>query len=347
MLLALGDYGPLPRREIVQADALDWMNTNQASSAMSVITSLPDVSEVSMSLDTWRVWFIDAAARTLRWLGAARSDGLVIFYQSDIRLEGRWIDKGYLVMRALEEADASLIAHKIVCRSPPGTISLGRPSYSHMICARPGPSSALRRPGPDVIPDAGHSPWSRAMGTLACRVALELVRDETSTRTIVDPFCGRGTVLAAANTMGFDAIGVDISAKRCRAARALVIGAARLGLRSPSDDSLLTGARVFDQRGFFEAHEIWEERWRVATDETDRRLLQGLIQLAACLHKRDVVGAPDAAARLFSRASEKLTPLASHPRFDVEGFREALVGWALVGPPPSVVQFVRPRSATS
>jgi tRNA G10 N-methylase Trm11 len=36
---------------------------------------------------------------------------------------------------------------------------------------------------------------------------------------IVDRFCGRGTVLAVANEMGFDAIGVDIGGKRVRAAR--------------------------------------------------------------------------------------------------------------------------------
>jgi tRNA G10 N-methylase Trm11 len=40
---------------------------------------------------------------------------------------------------------------------------------------------------------------------------------------VVDPFCGRGTVLAVANAMGFDALGVDLGAKRCRAARALVV----------------------------------------------------------------------------------------------------------------------------
>ena len=39
--------------------------------------------------------------------------------------------------------------------------------------------------------------------------------------TVVDPFCGEGTVLAAANAYGMHAIGVDLSAKRCRHARAL------------------------------------------------------------------------------------------------------------------------------
>ena len=34
------------------------------------------------------------------------------------------------------------------------------------------------------------------MGVTACEVACRYLADETETRTIVDPFCGRGTVLA-------------------------------------------------------------------------------------------------------------------------------------------------------
>ena len=40
---------------------------------------------------------------------------------------------------------------------------------------------------------------------------------------MVDPFCGHGTVLAVANALGMDAIGVDISTRMVRKARALVI----------------------------------------------------------------------------------------------------------------------------
>lgn len=57
------------------------------------------------------------------------------------------------------------------------------------------------------------------MGVEACRVACQYLRDETQTRTIVDPFCGRGTVLAVANELGFDSVGIDVNARRCRAAR--------------------------------------------------------------------------------------------------------------------------------
>ena len=63
------------------------------------------------------------------------------------------------------------------------------------------------------------------MGVEACRIACRYLRDETETKLVVDPFCGHGTVLAVANMLGLDALGVDLSARRCRAARKLEIAA--------------------------------------------------------------------------------------------------------------------------
>jgi len=202
-------------RRIFHADALAWLATNAAEEGSSVVTSLPDVSELTLSFAEWRAWFLDVARRVIEWVPES---GVAIFYQSDIRHRGAWIDKGYLVLRAAEDAHASIVWHKIVCRRPPGTIALGRPSYSHMICISRVPRPA-RRPGPDVLADAGASSWSKAMGEAACRVACRYLADDVGARIVVDPFCGRGGVLAVAEEHGMDAIGVDISAKRCRAAR--------------------------------------------------------------------------------------------------------------------------------
>lgn len=213
------------QNRIVQAEALRWLAENPSEPGTSVVTSLPDVSELAgADLAQWRAWFVNAVATVARWVPR---EGVAIFYQSDIRVAGAWIDKGYLVQRGLEDAGATMIWHKIVCRKPPGTIALGRPSYSHMIAASVARRAAPKKPGPDVLPSAGEMRWSKAMGVTACRVACEFLRDETDARVVVDPFCGRGTVLAIANEMGFDTIGVDISAKRCRAARAATRGARR------------------------------------------------------------------------------------------------------------------------
>jgi hypothetical protein len=214
---------PANSRRVVQAEALAWLDANPADAAASVVTSLPDVSELpNLDLDAWRAWFIGAVRRVVRWVP---EQGVAIFYQSDIRRGGVWIDKGYLVMRGAEEEGAAVLWHKIACRKPPGTVGLGRSSYAHMIALSRVPRAKPRNPSPDVLPDAGLMSWSRAMGVTACCVACTFLRDETPTRVVVDPFCGRGTVLAVANEMGFDAIGIDISAKRCRAARSAEPGA--------------------------------------------------------------------------------------------------------------------------
>lgn len=207
----------------MQGEALAWMADNVADPRASVVTSLPDVSERSdLDFEGWRAWFVLAARRVIAW---TPPNGVAIFFQSDVRHGGTLVDKSHLVMRAVDEERALLLWHKIVCRRPPGTISFGRPSWSHMLCIAREPRPIPRQPGPDVLPDAGFMPWSRAMGVNACRVACAYLRDEVNARVVVDPFCGRGTVLAVANTMGLDAVGVELSAKRCRAARALVVDA--------------------------------------------------------------------------------------------------------------------------
>lgn len=205
----------------MQGEALAWLAENPAPAGASVVTSLPDVSEVAeLGYEGWRRWFVEAAAAVIRWVP---EDGVAIFYQSDVRHRGAWVDKGYLVLRAAELVDAPIVWHKIVCRHPPGTRTLGRPSYAHMICLSRVPRPPGRVPMADVLPATGAMTWSRAMGLDACRFACDWLREETATKVVVDPFCGLGTVLAVAEQHGFDALGVELSAKRVRKARALVV----------------------------------------------------------------------------------------------------------------------------
>ncbi|MCA9644912.1 MAG: SAM-dependent methyltransferase, partial [Myxococcales bacterium] len=144
-----------------------------------------------------------------------------VFFQTDIKRDGAWVDKAYLVQRGAEAAGAALLWHKIVCRKPPGTTSFGRPAYAHLLCF----SKALRiSPGassPDVLPSLGDMLWSRAMGVDACEFVCSFLLERTRCRTVVDPFCGQGTVLAVANRVGMDGIGVELSKKRVKRARNL------------------------------------------------------------------------------------------------------------------------------
>ncbi len=184
----------------------------------AIITSLPDHSELpELGVDGWRRWFVDTVALACRSVAA---DSVAIFYQTDVKHDGRWIDKGHLVMTGADAAGSHALWHKVVCRVPPETTTFGRPAYAHMICVSrdrrllPGAST------PDVIGSLGKMSWSRAMGTHACDAAVRFV-GSLGLRAIVDPFCGMGSVLAAANAHGLDAIGVELSRRRAAKARSL------------------------------------------------------------------------------------------------------------------------------
>jgi hypothetical protein len=81
-----------------------------------------------------------------------------------------------------------------------------------------------------VLPSTGAMTWSRAMGVAACETAARFLLADTACRTVVDPFCGLGTMLAVANAHGLDAIGVERVARRVRKARALRLPGDQSGL---------------------------------------------------------------------------------------------------------------------
>lgn len=204
-------------RTIHCEDALSWLEAQTTLTGCSVITSMPDFSEFpSLTLEEWKTWFTRAAALILSRLP---DDGVAIFYQTDIKVDGTWVDKSYLCQKAAEETGHALLWHKTVCRKEPGTVSYGRPGYSHLLCFSRGLRLDLSKSVTDVLPRTGETTWTRGMGTEVCLLACHFVLKNTSTRTIVAPFCGHGTVLAVANSLGLDAIGIELSPKRSRKAR--------------------------------------------------------------------------------------------------------------------------------
>ena len=85
-------------------------------------------------------------------------------------------------------------------------------------------------PSVDVLPTLGAMPWPRAMGTAACEEVCRFLLASTACRTVVDPFCGMGTMLAVAGAYGLDAIGVERSPRhdqRIRDEECGSVGAAR------------------------------------------------------------------------------------------------------------------------
>jgi hypothetical protein len=211
-----------PGRVVHTGDGVAWL---RAAAVLppdhAVVTSLPDHSELpELGFDGWRRWFVDAAALAC---AAVADDAVAVFYQTDVKHEGRWVDKAFLVQLAAERAGSHLLWHKIVCRVPAGTTTYGRPAYAHLLCASRKLVLAPGQSSPDVLPRLGHMTWPRAMGREACEAVVAFLLAHTRCRTVVDPFCGVGTILAVANGRGLDAVGVERSPRRAERARRLTV----------------------------------------------------------------------------------------------------------------------------
>ena len=210
---------PAPTRVVHCGDGLAFLDQGPLPADHALVTSLPDAIELPhLDAAGWRAWFIDTAARCC---AAVADDAVTVFYQTDVKLDGRWIDKSYLVQRGVEAAGASLLWHKIVCRVAPGNVTFGRPAYAHLLAFSRTARLHAGRSTADVLPGLGEMTWSRAMGVAACEVVATFLRADTTCRTVVDPFCGVGTMLAVANNRGLNAVGVELSRRRAARARQL------------------------------------------------------------------------------------------------------------------------------
>jgi hypothetical protein len=210
-----------PSRIVHQMDALQFLREHTLPDDHAVFTSLPDSTEVrSLSFDAWRQWFVDAVELVVRSTPPRMA---AIFYQTDVKRDGAWIDKAYLVQRGAEAAGARLLWHKIVCRAKAGQATFGRPGYAHLLCFSHELRDAVEHSTADVLPELGAMTWPRAIGLCAAEAGVRWLRDHAAAKTVVDPFCGIGTVLAIANRLGLHAIGVERNPGRADKARELAL----------------------------------------------------------------------------------------------------------------------------
>lgn len=209
----------MPSRTVHQGDGVAWLRAHEFTREEAIVTSMPDASELpALGFEGWRAWFIETARLIC---SSVHPEAPVIFFQTDVKREGRWIDKGHLVHLGADAANAHLLWNKVVCRAPAGTTTFGRPAYAHLLCFSSSLLLETAQSTPDVLPKLGDMPWPRAMGVAACEATAQFLLKYTSCRTVIDPFCGIGTMLAVANNHGLDAIGVELSPKRAARARTL------------------------------------------------------------------------------------------------------------------------------
>jgi len=206
----------IPARQVICGDALEWLREHTDVAGASLVASLPDVSEVGFTPERWEPLFKQAVRLSLK---AVPREGVAVFFQTDLKLDGRWISKAGLVLGVATELGVPLLWHKLVCRQDPAKIQYGRPGYSHLLAFSLAARDDCNLATPDVLPDLGVMPWSHSLGSRAAFAAVDFIRRASpGTTTILAPFCGVGTVLDAANRRGLDAIGIEQARKRAEQA---------------------------------------------------------------------------------------------------------------------------------
>lgn len=208
-----------PTRTVHQADAIAWLQQNELPADSAIVTSLPNVDEFQHdNLAKWREWFGTAAELVMQ---KTPQQSAAVFFQTDIKHDGVWIDKSFLLQQAAERTNCQLIWHKNVLRAPIGITTNARPGYAHILCFAPELRSNNDNATPDILPQLGDMDWPRAMGRDVAAFAVKWLKQHADAKTIVAPFCGTGTALATANEHGLHSIGIERSSSRASKARLL------------------------------------------------------------------------------------------------------------------------------
>lgn len=224
-------------RRVYCADAVQWLEALPLlPPSWAVVTSLPDVCEVQPPLPPaeYELWFVSTVQLILSKLAPHQ---IAVFYQTDGRnsgIDSSWLDKAALCHSGAKAAGARCVWHRLVLSATPGRPQTGRPGFVHLIAFSAEHRLQHGAPLVDVLLDRGHMSWPRAMGSAACEAAIEYLCEHAGRETrhagqrksppdtgpplIFDPFCGCGSVLAAANAKHLEAVGIELSRKRCRVA---------------------------------------------------------------------------------------------------------------------------------
>eukprot|EP00667_Euglena_gracilis_P011833 EG_transcript_12099 len=223
---------PTTNREILCMDVASYLASIDVLPG-DVVASLPDVSEMShlnWTQEEWKRWFVSTVEQILCKLPP---DRFAIFLQSDIKVRGdapsgggqqgrveEWVDKGFLCSLAAHNVGAKQLWHHIELLGDVATSRYERASYSHALCFTHSGSCAM--PYEADVHRRGPVAWARGMGVETCsRFAQFLLREDST--MVVHLFSGSGTMVAVANFFGLPAVGVEISPKRCRQGRLLMV----------------------------------------------------------------------------------------------------------------------------
>lgn len=201
--------------EILCEDSYNYLK--KAKDVKAIITSLPDMEEVSMDIENWTIWVKEISELIAECLS---NEGVVFFYQTNRKLNGKVIDKKSIISNVFYEKGFSTIIDKIVLKQEVNTISLFRPGFTNLFAFSKKLKSG--KATSDVFP-AGEMLYKNAMGFNACQLAIDYIKRNVDTDVILDPFCGMGSVIKISKDCGYSAIGIDILPEMCDATKSILV----------------------------------------------------------------------------------------------------------------------------
>lgn len=215
-------YDMLPSHSSSSTQSNESSQSNELteSNESSESTGNTPTNGLEFKAKEYKKWFV----RTLQLIFQRVPIGqCVILTQTDAKIlsnDGNvvsWMDKSYMCISEAEKFNCTLLWHKIAIDSQ-AEISSHRPCYTHLLCF--GKSFQFHTSQfltPDVI-DRGLMTWEKATGLEACLLCLAFLRYVVNAPCVINPFCGKGTILAVANYFGLRSIGIEVMPKRARKA---------------------------------------------------------------------------------------------------------------------------------
>lgn len=191
--------------EFFHGDSIEWLKEQPDASLDTVITGIPDLSEITDYTPDNMENYRGFVAEVVQLLAAkVRPDQFIIFIQTDRRRDGVWIDKAFEIQTVMKSQGVPLRFHKIIINKK--GIDLYRVGFSHVLAF--SRSARYSKRMPDIF-EAGFRLWANATPLTPVVALMELMQRQ-GVRRIIDPFAGLGTVGLVANIYGIRSWNIEL-----------------------------------------------------------------------------------------------------------------------------------------
>jgi adenine-specific DNA methylase len=192
--------------DLYNGDSIEWLQNQPDNSLSTVITGIPDLSEITNylpdSIEAYKNFLCEIVSLLANKVKASE---YIIFIQTDRRNNGEWIDKSFEITKTMEKCGVALRFHKIVCSSK--IIDLYRVGYSHMLCF--SKLSKYSKPFRDVIPPS-QKLWANATPINPLIEIAQFLKSK-NVNHVIDPFAGFGTVGLIMNLFGISSWNIELN----------------------------------------------------------------------------------------------------------------------------------------